>query len=82
MTDAFERLKAALADRYAVEREVGRGGMATVYLAQDLKHQRPVAIKVLAPDLTETIAAVPVLRHAVHRGREPAKADHPSKTDA
>ena len=38
MADTFERLKAALADRYAIERELGSGGMATVYLAEDLKH--------------------------------------------
>ena len=45
------RLSAALADRYRVERELGRGGMATVYLAHDIKHSRDVAIKVLHPDL-------------------------------
>jgi serine/threonine-protein kinase len=44
-------LRAALADRYALEREVGRGGMATVYLARDVKHERPVAVKVLSPTL-------------------------------
>ncbi len=49
MTDTFERLKAALADRYAIERELGAGGMATVYLAEDLKHERKVAVKVLKP---------------------------------
>ena len=49
MTDAA-RLTLALAERYAVEREIGRGGMATVYLARDLKHDRNVAIKVLHPD--------------------------------
>jgi serine/threonine protein kinase/tetratricopeptide (TPR) repeat protein len=47
----LERLGAALAGRYAVERELGRGGMATVYLADDLKHHRQVAIKVLRPEL-------------------------------
>ena len=41
----------ALADRYRVERELGAGGMATVYLAQDLKHEREVAIKVVQPEL-------------------------------
>jgi serine/threonine-protein kinase len=51
----LERLRQALADRYAVERELGRGGMATVYLAQDLKHQRPVAIKVLAGEIADSI---------------------------
>jgi hypothetical protein len=46
MPEQFDRLKAALQDRYRVERELGRGGMATVYLAEDLKHRRPVAVKV------------------------------------
>jgi tetratricopeptide (TPR) repeat protein len=50
-SDQLERFGAALADRYAVERELGRGGMATVYLAEDLKHRRKVAIKVLRPEL-------------------------------
>jgi len=44
MTDAFDRFESALADRYAIERELGAGGMATVYLAHDLKHDRKVAI--------------------------------------
>ena len=47
MTDTMHRIKTALADRYAIERELGSGGMATVYLAQDLKHERQVAVKVL-----------------------------------
>ncbi|MGD2122675.1 MAG: serine/threonine-protein kinase [Gemmatimonadota bacterium] len=51
------RLKAALADRYSIDREIGSGGMATVYLAQDLKHDRKVAVKVLDPDLTRTLGA-------------------------
>ena len=46
-----ERLTAALSDRYRLERELGQGGMATVYLAHDIKHERDVAIKVLHPDL-------------------------------
>ncbi|HKT60283.1 MAG TPA: protein kinase, partial [Gemmatimonadales bacterium] len=45
----------ALRDRYVLERELGRGGMATVYLAQDLRHDRPVALKVLHPDLAQTL---------------------------
>ena len=49
--DQLERLGTALAGRYAIERELGRGGMATVYLADDLKHHRKVAIKVLRPEL-------------------------------
>jgi len=57
VTDVLERLKAALADRYAIERELGQGGMATVYLAEDLKHHRKVALKVLRPELAVTIGA-------------------------
>jgi tRNA A-37 threonylcarbamoyl transferase component Bud32/tetratricopeptide (TPR) repeat protein len=49
--DVLDRLQAAITDRYVLGRELGRGGMATVYLAQDLKHDRPVAIKVLHPEL-------------------------------
>ena len=51
MTDPIAPLAAALADRYTVEREIGAGGMATVYLARDLKHDRRVAMKVLRPEL-------------------------------
>jgi serine/threonine protein kinase len=50
-----DRLQAALSDRYALEREIGRGGMATVYLASDLKHRRSVAIKVFHPGLAENL---------------------------
>jgi serine/threonine-protein kinase len=53
----MDRLRAALADRYRIERELGAGGMATVYLAQDLKHDRNVAIKVLRPELAAVIGA-------------------------
>jgi serine/threonine-protein kinase len=51
----FDRLSTALADRYAIERELGEGGMATVYLARDLKHDRNVAIKVLRPELAAVL---------------------------
>jgi tetratricopeptide (TPR) repeat protein len=57
VTVELDRLRTALRSRYAIEREVGHGGMATVYLAEDLKHGRPVAIKVLRPELTATLAA-------------------------
>jgi serine/threonine protein kinase len=51
VSDIFQRLQGALADRYTVERELGRGGMATVFLAHDRKHERPVAVKVLGRDV-------------------------------
>jgi len=50
-----EQLKRDLADRYRIDRELGRGGMATVYLAHDLRHDRPVALKVLHPELAATL---------------------------
>jgi serine/threonine-protein kinase len=53
----MDRLRAALADRYRIERELGQGGMATVYLAQDLKHDRKVAVKVLKPELAAVLGA-------------------------
>ena len=53
----IERLRASLADRYRIERELGAGGMATVYLAQDLKHDRKVALKVLKPELAAVLGA-------------------------
>jgi len=55
MADLLERLKVALADRYRIEQELGSGGMATVYLAQDLKHERQVAVKVLRPELAAAL---------------------------
>ncbi|MEE9198049.1 MAG: serine/threonine-protein kinase, partial [bacterium] len=57
MSETLDRLTAALADRYAIEGELGQGGMATVYLAQDLKHDRSVALKVLRPELAAVIGA-------------------------
>jgi serine/threonine protein kinase len=52
-----DTLATALADRYRVERELGAGGMATVYLAHDLKHDRKVALKVLKPELAAVLGA-------------------------
>ncbi|MEP6574571.1 MAG: protein kinase [Gemmatimonadota bacterium] len=62
MTEALDRLTTALADRYRIERELGQGGMATVYLAEDLRHRRKVAIKVLRPELAAVIGAERFLR--------------------
>jgi dienelactone hydrolase len=62
MMPVLDRLAAALADRYRVIRELGAGGMATVYLAHDLKHERDVAIKVLKPELAASLTGERFLR--------------------
>jgi eukaryotic-like serine/threonine-protein kinase len=62
MADTLGRLAAALDSRYEIEREIGHGGMATVYRARDLRHERPVAIKVLLPDLAAAVGADRFLR--------------------
>ena len=74
MPDGLERLKAALADRYRLEREVGQGGMATVWFAHDLKHDRDVALKVLRPDLAATLGPERFLRE-IHIA---ARLQHPN----
>jgi len=66
-------LREGLAGRYAVERELGRGGMATVYLARDLRHERPVALKVLHPELSASMGAERFLREV----RLAARLQHP-----
>src|SRR6266571_2163176 len=73
MTDHSERVRASLAGRYTIERELGAGGMATVYLARDLKHDRVVALKVLRPDLAAVLGAERFLLEI----RISAKLDHP-----
>ena len=57
MTDPITRLNAALEGRYRVERGIGEGGMAVVYLAEDLRHERKVALKVLKPELAAVVGA-------------------------
>ena len=73
MADLRTRLQPALADRYAIEREVGRGGMATVFLAQDLKHDRRVALKVLHPELAASLGPERFLREI----KVAARLNHP-----
>jgi eukaryotic-like serine/threonine-protein kinase len=73
-TDRTSAIAAALRDRYRVERELGHGGMATVYLAHDLRHDRPVALKVLHPGLARSLGAERFLReiHIAARLQHPA----------
>ncbi|MEO6066686.1 MAG: protein kinase [Gemmatimonadales bacterium] len=72
MTDST-RLTAALSDRYQIERELGAGGMATVYLAHDMRHDRKVAVKVLRPELAAIIGAARFL----HEIKTTANLQHP-----
>jgi eukaryotic-like serine/threonine-protein kinase len=72
-SDLQERLQAALGDAYLLERELGHGGMASVYLAQDIKHDRPVAVKVLHPELAASLGPDRFLRE-IH---VTARLDHP-----
>jgi serine/threonine-protein kinase len=74
MTDLLDHLKAALADRYAIERELGRGGMAVVYLAHDRKLDRRVALKVLRPELASSLGGERFLRET----EIAAKLTHPN----
>jgi len=73
MADLLERLTTALADRYRVDREIGRGGMAHVFLARDLKLDRPVAVKVLRPDFAASLGTERFLREITLA----AKLEHP-----
>ena len=73
MNSALDTLKSALADRYRIDRELGAGGMATVYLAHDLKHDRKVAIKVLKPELAAVIGGARFLTEI----RTTANLQHP-----
>jgi eukaryotic-like serine/threonine-protein kinase len=73
MGELAQRLRDGLADRYTLERELGRGGMAVVYLARDLRHDRPVALKVLHPELASTLGPDRFLREI----RLAARLQHP-----
>jgi serine/threonine protein kinase len=72
MQNLLPHLQAALADRYRIERPLGRGGMATVYLAHDLRHDRPVALKVFHPELASALG-----ERFVQEVRVAAKLSHP-----
>lgn len=73
MNELLERFKAAVADRYAVQQEIGHGGMAVVYLAHDLRHDRDVAVKCLLPDLAATLGSTRFLQEI----RVTANLQHP-----
>jgi serine/threonine-protein kinase len=73
LSTSLDRLTAALADRYTVEHEIGVGGMATVYLAHDLKHERQVALKVMRPELSAILGGERFLREVSIA----AKLNHP-----
>ncbi len=73
MNDVMSRLTAALSDRYRLDRELGAGGMATVYLAHDIKHERDVAIKVMHADVAQSLGAERFLREI----RMAARLSHP-----
>jgi serine/threonine-protein kinase len=68
MNEVTARLSTAIADRYRIECELGAGGMATVYLAHDVKHERKVALKVLRPELAAVIGAERFLAAAARLG--------------
>jgi Tol biopolymer transport system component/tRNA A-37 threonylcarbamoyl transferase component Bud32 len=74
MSEITARLSTALSDRYRVERRIGEGGMATVYLAQDLKHDRKVALKILKPELAAVIGG----ERFVHEIKVTANLQHPN----
>ncbi len=67
MSDVTGKLSTALADRYRIESRLGEGGMATVYLAEDLKHKRKVAVKVLKAELAARAIPTAGLRHTARR---------------
>src|SRR5574338_1224201 len=73
MAEITEHLSTALAERYRIERRLGEGGMATVYLAEDLKHGRKVALKVLRPELAAVLGAERFLQEI----RTTAQLQHP-----
>ncbi len=81
MSDPVIRLNVALQGRYRVERELGEGGMATVYLADDLKHERKVALKVLKPELAAVVGGerfLAEIKTTAYRAGELTRGSHAS----
>jgi eukaryotic-like serine/threonine-protein kinase len=76
LTDLLDRLRSTLGERYAIERQIGEGGMAIVYRAKDLKHERTVAIKVLRQELAVSLGADRFLREI----RVAANLQHPTSS--
>ena len=76
MIEITARLTTALADHYRIERHLGEGGMANVYLAQDVKHDREVAVKVLRPELAAVLGAEPIHTRD-HDHRQSSASSHP-----
>lgn len=74
MSDLLQRVEAALRDRYRIERELGHGGMGRVFLAEDLKHHRKVALKVLRPEVAQSLGTERFLREI----RISAQLNHPN----
>ena len=75
MTELLDRLREALVDRYVLERELGRGGMAVVFLAHDEKLNREVAVKVLSPELAASVGARAATNRDMRRGMYRALAE-------
>ncbi|MGH7519012.1 MAG: hypothetical protein ACREOC_16365 [Gemmatimonadales bacterium] len=77
MADLRTQLRGGLSGSYTLERELGRGGMATVFLARDLKHDRPVALKVLHPELAASLGPERFQREIRFAARLQHRADLP-----
>jgi serine/threonine protein kinase len=71
MTYLFDRARTALADRYQIERQLGEGGAAIVFLAEDPKHRRRLAVKVLRPEVAGALGCVGILRITTVHGAMP-----------
>ncbi len=82
MSDSITRLNTALSGRYHIESEFGEGGMATVYLADDIKHERKVALKLLKPELAAPLSGHPMARLSTFRAARPSCVPQQPRTGA